>query len=135
MPDFNDVWTDKMLTGVEHIDAHHRHLVKLLVDACNASEAGSPPGAAREILSELVSYTKYHFAAEERLMMEIKYPRLKEQREAHRWFTEELNGHFLTISGKDGMLAAQVFVFLREWYAEHILKHDIDIGIFMRSDS
>ena len=135
MPEFNDVWTDKMLTGVEHIDDHHRHLVKLLVDACNASEAGSPPGAAREILSELVSYTKYHFAAEERLMMEIKYPRLKEQREAHRWFTEELNGHFLTISGKDGMLAAQVFVFLREWYAEHILKHDIDIGIFMRSDS
>ena len=134
MPSFDDVWTDKMYTGIEHIDEHHKRLVHLLIDAFNLVEAGGSAERVREIVAELVSYTKYHFAAEERLMLEINYPRLAEQRVAHQWFVKELNEHFLTLSSADGTLPAQIFVFLRDWYADHILKHDSDIGTFMRAE-
>ena len=121
-----------METGIENIDEHHRKLVHLLIDIYNVNEMGGMPDRVREILAELVSYTKYHFAAEERLMLEIKYPRLQEQRKMHAWFTDSLNEHFLTLSTKDAKLPSSLLLFLRDWYANHILKHDMDIGIFIR---
>lgn len=133
MPTFDEVWTDKMLTGIQHIDDHHRHLVKLLIDAYNAVESGGSAELSRDLVSRLVSYSKYHFAAEERLMLETKYPRLQEQREAHRWFIEQLDGHFLTLSSTSPTLGSEVFAFLRGWYSDHVLKHDSDIGAHIRS--
>ncbi len=133
MPTFNDIWSPKMETGIANIDEHHRKLVHLLIDIYNVSEMGGMPERVREILAELVSYTKYHFAAEERLMLEIKYPRLQEQRNMHAWFTNRLNEYFLTLSTKDAKLPSSLLLFLRDWYANHILKHDIDIGIFIHS--
>ncbi|MBU0954287.1 MAG: hemerythrin family protein [Spirochaetes bacterium] len=132
MPAFDDIWTDKMYTGIDHIDDHHKKLVHLLIDIYNVVEANGSPVRIREILAELVSYTKYHFAAEERLMMEIKYPRLQEQRLAHEWFTDKLNEHFLAVSTKNEELPLQLLKFLRDWYANHILKFDLDIGLFMK---
>lgn len=132
MPSFDDVWTDKMYTGITHIDDHHKKLVHLLIDVYNVAESKGTPARMREILAELVSYTKYHFSAEERLMVEIRYPRLDEQKAAHLWFTEKLNEHFLAISTKNQELPLQLLVFLREWYANHILKYDLDIGLFMK---
>ncbi len=135
MPTFDDIWTDKMYTGIDHIDEHHKKLVRLLLAVHAEQQAGGSHERLREILAELVSYTKYHFAAEERLMLEIKYPGLPEQRQAHQDFCSELNDRFLSLSIKDERLPAELFEFLRGWYADHILKHDLDIGVFIRSQA
>jgi len=124
MRTFDEVWNDKMLTGIGNIDEHHRVLVRLLVDAYNAVELGTPPERVRPIVSELVSYTKYHFAAEERLMVEKKYPDLLEHRLAHRWFSGQVDGIFLKVSSRDPATSLELFKLLRDWLIDHILKLD-----------
>jgi len=124
-----------MYTGIAHIDEHHKKLVRLLLAVHAEQQPGASHERLREILAELVSYTKYHFVAEERLMLEIKYPGLAEQRQAHQEFSAELNDRFLSLSIKDERLPGELFEFLRGWYADHILKHDLDIGVFMRNQA
>jgi len=118
-------WNDRLLTGIEAVDTDHRKLVEIL----NRLYGGMQSGLGREVLDdlfdELLDYTQYHFAREERLFERYDYPLALEHAFAHakmaKWCTEA------RADFKRGELpgpSLQVLSYLKDWLFDHIMETD-----------
>jgi hypothetical protein len=67
-------WSPALSVGIEAIDAQHRQLFSLLNGFHQASTDESDEALLREVVGELIDYTKIHFAFEETLLARHAYP-------------------------------------------------------------
>lgn len=119
-------WDENFVTGIEEVDVQHMELVKIinrLGELLSSSEAlkGS---AISDVLDELARYTRFHFAAEESLMLAsgIDSRHLESQKREHASFVDEvlrLAQTALTFESANRLLK-----FLIHWLAYHILGSD-----------
>ncbi len=128
----NELWTPNMAIGVDLIDAHHKALLDLLCSTKNAIEMKYDREYLKSIVSALVSYSKYHFMAEERLMLDNKYPDLERHRAEHKRFTEKINLAAATMGKDTDSFTLDLYVFLKDWFVNHILNVDKLIGPYIR---
>ena len=134
MIDAKELWNDGLSVGIEQIDDHHKTLIRLMLECREAIDSDFGREWLKEILAALVSYSKYHFLAEERLMFEAGYPLLGAQREAHREFSDRLADVVSSNFSDRKALTRELFTFLREWFMNHIMKQDALVGAFMRGE-
>ncbi len=117
-------WDDKYKINHMVIDADHKKLVDLINQLADAMQAGKGRDVCGKVLNELVSYTKTHFATEEKLMAAHAYARMAEHKAEHAKFVKEV----LDFKGKfdSGALTvtASLLTFLRDWLIHHIMNSD-----------
>ena len=82
---------DELLTGIQEIDEQHETLFDTLETLENVVEAGDGWSAAYFALSELVQFTRTHFALEEALMRLHNYTDIEKHIPEHRMFTANLS--------------------------------------------
>lgn len=76
MMTIGSVWTEKMNIGIEPLDDHHKTIVRLMLEVKAEVEGEKHADDIKGILTALISYSKYHFLSEERIMLEKKFPLL-----------------------------------------------------------
>jgi hemerythrin len=113
------------------MDQQHRRLVDLINQLYDAMGMGKGDSVKRVVLSDLLTYTKVHFAAEERLMQEHAYPHFASHKRLH----DELTGQVLQLTDKlqAGQMVASVTLanFLKDWLQTHITQEDRKYGQFI----
>ena len=113
-------WKDSYSVEVQQVDAQHQQLVALL----NGMHEVLSHGAARDeviaLAEDLLSYTAYHFASEERLMEQAGYAGLAEHRQKHSAMTCEVER--LLEAARHGSVDVPIKLmnFLKGWLAKHI---------------
>ena len=85
---------------------------------------GKSKDVLAKILNELVDYTKIHFATEEKILEQNKYPKLASHKQEH----VNLTNQFLALkhdfeNGKV-TISIEVLTFLKDWLKNHILGVD-----------
>lgn len=117
-------WTEKYAVNVATLDNQHRGLFSTVNELNEALAAGRGAEAAEPVLQRLVDYALTHFAAEETLMEEHKFPGLQRHRMEHEAFAKKVT-HFIEDyrAGKAGVPVALMF-FLQTWLKQHILATD-----------
>lgn len=128
-------WDDKLLLGVEKIDAQHRKLVQAVDDLVDACAYGRGDMKISQILHFIFDYTKEHFQDEELLQLQYGYPQLKEHKQMHEAFVKEVA---LVISDFDKTgptfdLTMQISKMLINWLSNHISVEDKKIGEYITS--
>ncbi len=121
-------WNEQLSVGVLEMDVQHKRLIELINRLYDAMSRGEGSGILKTIVNELVTYTKVHFTAEERLMASRQYPQLSTHRQLHERFTTqvvEMNEKIVT--GKM-LTAVNVGNFLRDWLLTHIQSEDKKYG-------
>lgn len=117
-------WTDDYSVKIKRIDDQHKNLVKLINDLHEGMRSGKGKEALGTVLSELVEYTKTHFAAEEKMMQDHGYAGYLKQKIEHDALTKkvvEINANYQ--SGKT-TLSIDVMSFLKDWLIKHIQGSD-----------
>jgi hemerythrin-like metal-binding protein len=118
-------WDDSYSVGVEAIDQQHRFLITRIRDLQEAMAAGEAGAMLAPLIRNLVTYTKYHFAYEERLYAERGYGDIQHHKEFHSDMAQQVMkmGNAL----KNGKLnaGAPVMAFLKHWLVDHILGEDM----------
>lgn len=126
-------WDDSYSVGVRVIDDQHRKLVGLLNDLHDAMRVGKARDILGRIFEDLVAYTKYHFATEERLMQEHAYGEYA----AHKAEHDDLTAKALDLQRRwrEGTLGISIETseFLRAWLAHHIQGTDKQVGAFLNT--
>jgi hemerythrin-like metal-binding protein len=118
------IWQDAWSVGISTIDYQHQKLVSILNELHEAMSRGQGSRLLSGILDRLVTYTKEHFSAEERLLEAHRYFDLGAHRAEHRHLTGrvlELQSEF--VAGRV-TLSVEVMQFLSEWLKNHILGAD-----------
>jgi diguanylate cyclase (GGDEF)-like protein/hemerythrin-like metal-binding protein len=127
-------WSETFLTGIDSVDAQHRHLQELINDFALAALESSRHTDAdlAETRGALEEYARVHFTDEESLMaQEGLDPRFIHAHKAqHQNFLEEMAS--LGPDQSNEALQASL-AFLLSWLAHHIL--DIDQGMARQLES
>jgi len=125
-------WNPKMELGVEEMDRQHRQLVKILNELHTAMLAGGKHHDLARVMGELVQYTKYHFATEERLMGEMQYPGRLEHAREHRTLTAQAEEYAAEVLKGRATVSLRILQFLKEWLNGHILGSDRQFADYVK---
>jgi len=123
-------WSDALSVGIEEIDSQHKVLVDLVNRMHEAIHQRQGSTVVKEILAELVEYTRIHFTVEESLMRILNYPGYEEHKEVH----DELIQHVIELqekvaSGKTA-IGFELMHFLKGWLTKHIMEEDMNYSGF-----
>lgn len=121
-------WDERFSVGNKEMDFQHKILFNFVNYLTTGSGIGYKHHEMQAIMKELIDYTEYHFAAEEKLLE--KHPSIDIHRIMHVKFTETVH-HFETEFQKEkGTINAALFSFLVDWIQNHLLTTD---AIFFKS--
>jgi hemerythrin len=119
-------WEAKYALGVQIIDEQHKRLFALtneLYEKCRLGE-NAVHDQFIKTLHAMVEYVVLHFSTEEKIMGQIQYPRIAEQKEQHAAFTRKVLEESKKFeSGKHG-IPLELVHFLKDWIISHIAVFD-----------
>ncbi|CUW38181.1 Hemerythrin-like protein [Magnetospirillum sp. XM-1] len=126
-------WTENLSVGVARMDEHHKKLVDLInrvFDAMSGDAASTVDG----VLAELLDYTRYHFAEEEKLLAACSFPDLEEHQAVHRAMVKEvLEMRARHLDNPASVTASETLDFLSKWLMRHIIGKDLRYRPFAES--
>lgn len=117
-------WNDTLSVGIKEFDDHHKKLIQLINDLHDAMRTGTSKTKMGSILEELVSYTRYHFAAEEKMFVKYGYPESISHKKQHSDMTQQVVELAQKYTKGDMSLSINLMKFLRDWLTTHINDTD-----------
>jgi hemerythrin-like metal-binding protein len=112
-----DARAGRLSVGIPAVDDEHWLLLTLLTRLRAALDAGAAPAVTAELVRVLRRVSGAHFATEERLMREHRYPMATSHLAQHQRFLDELT-HW-TAAGAPALTRADVEQ-LEAWFARHV---------------
>ncbi len=128
-------WQSDYKINIPTIDAQHKQLFNTYTDLNEALKAGLKPSVIEDTLNRLQLYVTRHFTMEEKYMEESEYPRMAEQVEAHKYFSQRFS-EILQEFKNDGLTPGIVKTIQSElgsWLQDHVSELDMDFGRFYNS--
>ena len=113
-------WKDAYSVGVPEIDAQHRRLFSLADELNTAMNSGKGKDVLDAVLQNLITYTKTHFAAEERLMLSCGYRELAVHKAQHDEMTKKVLELQKEFKAGKLLITIEVMEFLSTWLRQHI---------------
>lgn len=124
-------WRDTYETGVEQMDSQHKRLIKLVNQMYGIIRAKEGHEELDQILNEMSKYAKQHLGDEEHLLEEHEYPGLAAQQKSHQEYFSKMDELLVNIETDREAAAQQIYVFLRQWWIDHIVGEDKEYGEFL----
>jgi hemerythrin len=125
-------WKNEYAVDVAEIDEQHRHLIGLINRLGDAMSVNKGCEVVDAVLAELVSYTTYHFDAEERLFLQHGYDEREEHRKAHAELAAGVRELSDAARRDDRKRSIEVMLFLSDWLNRHILDEDRKFGEYVK---
>lgn len=123
-------WKDSYLIGIEHLDYQHKKLFELVNLFFETAETTQCQELVGPVLGGLLTYTKFHFSAEEEEMRELDYPDLASHRSQHRRLRDYVQLQIDRLNANQEIDRESLKDVLKKWLTEHIPIQDAKIGVF-----
>lgn len=127
-------WNESLAVGNTTIDTQHKELFAKVDALLDAMKHGQGRKRLTEVLGFLEQYVVFHFAAEERLMQESRYPDLAKHKKIHADFVIDFLTWKQRIETSPMVPFDLVFELqerLSEWLVEHIGETDRAVAAFL----
>jgi hemerythrin-like metal-binding protein len=118
-------WDNNYSVGVPAIDQQHRFLILKIRELQEAMAAGSAGVMLAPLIHNLITYTNFHFAYEERLYAERGYRELPSHKELHGELARQVTEMGNDLKSNRLRAGAPVMAFLQRWMVGHILGDDM----------
>lgn len=118
------LWKKSYELKIPELDMQHRRLVGLINELSDAMMMRKGQRTLPHILDELSEYVNLHFASEEKVMEEFKYPGTEEHVQEHQEFIKKVL-EFKEVYSQDHELdTKELLDFLCDWLKNHIVVCD-----------
>ncbi len=126
-------WSRDLETGIEVIDQQHRMIVDYINKLDDARASGQKNDVVARVIGDLVDYTVSHFAFEESLQEEAKYPYLKAHKRVHDIFVRRVGEYQERFKlGED--ISGELHRLMFNWLFSHIQGDDADYVASVQSN-
>jgi hemerythrin-like metal-binding protein len=127
------VWQERYSVGNKALDAQHKSMFVLLNELYDAFQDGQSTEAAAAMFHEAQRYAFTHFKTEELLLEQAAYPQLSEHKAKHRQYESDIE-RIKEQAERDGEYdSAALFLYLKDWWLNHILMNDQQYAPFLAS--
>jgi hemerythrin len=117
-------WKPEYSVHIPEIDKQHRRLFELSSDLHNAVMAGKGKAVLEKALDRLVDYANVHFATEEHMMWQYKFPQAEAHKMQHAQLTAQVTDLQKRSHRGEKNLSISAIVFLKDWLEQHIAGSD-----------
>jgi len=124
------LWSDSYKVGVEEIDSQHKELVRLLNTLHVSIREHHGSATSREILNQLIDYTRTHFMVEESLMRVASYPEFSAHHKQHETLITQIRELQEKLDTGVASISFELLHFLKRWLMQHINGDDKQFGAF-----
>jgi hemerythrin len=119
------VWNEQYSVKVKELDNQHKKLFEIINKLDNHMRQGKGKEILGSVLTDMVDYTKVHFAAEERILRDAGYPDYDRHKAIHEIVTEKVGTiRKKYLDGNGTHLSIEAMNYLNDWLAKHILGTD-----------
>jgi len=127
-------WDESLVLGFEEIDNQHKSIFDQFERLSEAAQQGQSKELIQQLAIFLFDYAHTHFATEDRIMTEYRYPKIEVQRQEHGEFTRDAKELRRRIEqeGATREVAIEVTGKLLKWIILHIKKHDREMVSFVK---
>jgi hemerythrin len=122
-------WTDDMAIGHATIDAQHRELIECISEL-ELATAEHRTLLAVYCITRLKHFVRDHFKAEEAVMRECGFPKLKEHIKEHEEFRAKLLD--LQINSVQLDVTSDTVEFLGNWLVDHARTSDKEVVPYLK---
>lgn len=128
-------WDDaRYSVGVEMIDAQHKKLFNDINALIKMLDSRLGLGDLEVIVDDMIDYFDYHFSTEEKLLK--GHPDFASHKAKHRAFVERITDfdkQLLSTTPEE--TATSLYLFLGEWFQNHIQKEDRAYFAYLRNNN
>jgi len=117
-------WQPSYSVGADHLDEQHVVLVGIINILYDSLQAGNGRDITSDIVNELLAYTRFHFAHEERFYVRNQLATLQEHRKLHASFVLRLLDFRKRLDSGSVATAAEVLAAAGDWFIRHIKRVD-----------
>ena len=131
------VWTSRLATGVDVLDAQHKDLIDRLRSLSESIRDGETKAELLQTFGFLETYVREHFSDEEIEFERLRCPEAELNRKGHQRFLQSFQAlkARLQSEGPSEGLAQEIHHELGEWFVHHILLVDTRLYVLARSQS
>jgi hemerythrin len=126
-------WRDAYNTGIDQFDREHHKIVQLIDTMFMAIRDNASKEVTEKACADILSYTEYHFANEEKAMSEANYPGLEEQLLEHAGLKQKAMEFQEIVKESFPEGRNEFYRFIREWLINHIQGVDKKYGPFLKN--
>ena len=117
-------WRSEFSVGIEIVDHDHRELIGRIRGRQKILENSADADKIVEILEEIYADIAEHFALEEKLMEQLRYPAIADHKEDHETLLEELRDIMVGVEDEGVLDEVQLTDDLDRWFSDHFRFHD-----------
>jgi hemerythrin len=128
-------WREEWATGNSIIDNEHKQLFKAIDELLAACSGGRGKDQVSKTMAFLKDYTAKHFAHEEQLQQQSKYPDYPNHKKIHDGFQKYVAeiSERLYKEGPTIAIVGAVNMNIGDWLVKHITREDIKIAKHIKS--
>lgn len=124
-------WDDKYTVNVAVMDNQHRRLAELVNKLHVALSTEKDLEEVRGVLSELIAFTRLHFATEEELMLKYEYPDYSAHLAEHKLVLGQMNKLADSLQGNSAISFDAEADISDDWIGKHLLERDAPLGKYL----
>jgi hemerythrin-like metal-binding protein len=124
-------WYEALETRHDAMDDDHRRLVELLNQLADRISKRRGHGPCMSLLEEIIGHTKSHFALEQQLMADYRYPRMSRHAAEHAMLVKQAEDFRATFDPDAPGALTQLMHFAEVWLSFHILFSDKELAQFL----
>lgn len=117
-------WENILKTHIFEIDEQHKKLIDLTNELYDAIQKGVAAEIEKQTLIEICDYVKYHFATEEKYLMENNLEEYQHHKKQHSMLIDKMSNILKHYTPENIDIPNQIFDVLRYWVVQHIKKND-----------
>lgn len=117
-------WDRVYSVGNEEIDQQHQKLFDIANNFADACKAGCGQAVLGTIFDQLIDYTRVHFAYEEEMLEQMKYPDFQRHKANHEKLLGLVMNYREQFRGGEKDVQERVLAFLKTWLDGHICGMD-----------
>jgi len=127
------IWKNDLSVHVAHMDLQHKRLIEIANVIAEYLYPGADGSALTNAFDALVEYTRYHFAAEEKLMALYHYPDAAGHCLEHTNLLSEVTDCATRMRAGNVIDSAAFLGSFQSWLLRHIDDQDRDYGAFLNA--
>ena len=117
-------WRSEFSVGIEIVDHDHEELISRIRSRQRVLEDCADTVKIVAILEEIYKEIAEHFALEEKLMEQLRYPAIADHKEDHETLLEELRDIMVGVEDEGVLDEVQLTDDLDRWFSDHFRVHD-----------
>jgi hemerythrin len=126
-------WSDQLSVNIKELDNQHQCLIELINRLHDSMKSGKGNAVIGPILMDVIKYTEFHFATEEKYFQKYAYPEFLQHKKQHDELTQKAKQLKADFEKGKLSISIEVMHFLRDWISNHILGSDKKYGPFLAS--